>query len=156
MARRAGKASVKDSDVDGAFNRRLVFRKEAFGRLRLSEAQPMDCDRQFVASAFDHDHLCSAVEHLHIVRRDQFLGDARHRIVVAAHNEGTDTYLVKAPQLIGQKPRRLHRGLIAVIEIARKNERVDLLIDADVDNPRKRAPRRIAYEISKLGIAQGK
>jgi len=33
------------------------------------------------------------------------------------------------------KPGRLHRRLLAIVEIAGKQERIDILVDAEIDDP---------------------
>ena len=59
-------------------------------------------------------------------------------VVIAANDEGPDPRLVQAPQLVGEKARGLHRGLLAVVEVAGDHERVDLLGKAEVDDRRRR------------------
>ena len=46
--------------------------------------------------------------------------------MVAADDEDADARLMQPAELFGQKPRRLHRGLVAIIEIAGQQQRVDL------------------------------
>ena len=66
----------------------------------------------------DRDRFGATAEHLHRFRQGQFAGDARFGVVVAADDEGRDPGLMQPSQLIGEKARRLHRGLIAVVEVA--------------------------------------
>ena len=58
------------------------------------------------------------------------------------------------PQLVGEKARRLHRGLLAVIEVAGDQERVDLLDEAEIDDGREGLARRAADELGKRRLAQ--
>ena len=57
-------------------------------------------------------------------------------------------------ELFGEEPRRLHRGLVAVVEVSGEQERVDLLVEAKVDDADEGAPRRVADQLRQVGIAQ--
>ncbi len=56
--------------------------------------------------------------------------------------------------LIGEEPRRRHRGLVAVVEVARQQERIHLLGDAEVDDAHEGLARGVADQRGELGIAQ--
>ena len=62
---------------------------------------------------------------------------------------------MQALHLLGQEPGRLHRGLFAIVEVAGQKKRVDLLVDAQIDDPHESPPRGIADQRGELGIAQG-
>ena len=84
----------------------------------------------------------------------QFPGDARLGVVIAANDEGLDARLVEPSQLVGEKARRLHRRLFAVVEVAGDHERVDLLRQAEIDHGDKGFSRRPADQLGQLRIAQ--
>ena len=84
----------------------------------------------------------------------QLPGDAGLGVVIAANEEGRDARLVEPPQLIGEKARRLHRRLLAVVEVAGDQERVDLFRKAEIDHGDKGFSRRPADQIGEFGIAQ--
>ena len=58
------------------------------------------------------------------------------------------------PQLVGEKPRRLHRRLFAVVKVAGDHERVDLLRQAEINHGDKGFSRRPADQLGELRIAQ--
>ena len=75
-------------------------------------------------------------------------------VVIAANDEGLDARLVEPPELVGEKPRRLHRCLFAIVEVAGDHECVDLLRQAEIDHGDKGFSRRPADQLGQLGIAQ--
>ena len=87
-------------------------------------------------------------------RQGQFPGDARLRVMVAANDKRCDARLVEPSQLIGEKPGRLHRRLLAVIEVAGDQERIHLFRKAQIDHGDKGFSRRPANEIGEFGVAQ--
>ncbi len=129
------------------------FASRLSGRVLLGEADPVDCDVERARRA-PHD-LGAPAEHFRGVRQGQLAGDARLGVVVAADDEGRDAGLVQPPQLIGEEARRLHRRLVAVVEVARDQERVDLLRKAEVDDRDERPPGRAADELGERRLAQG-
>ncbi len=98
--------------------------------------------------------LGAAAEHLDRVRKHQLLGDPRHCVVIAANDEDADAGLVQAADLFRQEARGFHRGLVAVVEIAGKQQSVDLFIETQIDNPDEGAPRRVADQFGEIGVAQ--
>jgi hypothetical protein len=50
-------------------------------------------------------------------------------VVVASDDEDLDVRRIQAAELLGEKARRLHRGLLAIIKIAGEQERVYLLVE---------------------------
>ncbi len=76
------------------------------------------------------------------------------RIVIAADQERADPRLVQAFDLLGQEPGGLHRGLLAVVEVAGQQQRIDLLVDAEVDDPHESLPRGIADQCGELGVTE--
>ncbi len=98
-----------------------------------------------------HD-LGTPAEDLHRGRQDKFLRDLRHGIMIATDLEHGNAGLMQALHLRRQKPRRLHRGLFAVIEIARNNQRIDGLIDAEIDDPINAWRVAIPHQCRKLAL----
>ena len=84
----------------------------------------------------------------------QLPGDARLCVVVAANDKRRDARLVKPSQLIGEKPRRLHRRLLAVVEVAGDQQRIHLFRKAQIDHGDKGFSRRPANEIGEFRVAQ--
>ena len=84
----------------------------------------------------------------------EFLGDTRQRIMIAADDEDLDLRLVQLSDLVGKEAGCLHRRLLAVVQVARKQQRIDLLVEAEVHNPDERLARGIADEIRERGVAQ--
>lgn len=74
--------------------------------------------------------------------------------MVAADDEDTDAGLMQPPDLLGQEPRRLHRGLVAVIEIAGQKQRVDLLVETEVDDAHESTAGRVPDQVGETRIAQ--
>ena len=52
--------------------------------------------------------------------------------MVSADDEYLDIRLVKSPELIGEKARRFHRSLFAVVEVAAEHQRLDFLFETKV------------------------
>ena len=73
--------------------------------------------------------------------------------MIAADDIGPDTRLMKPLHLARQKPGRLHRGLVAVVKVTGDNQRVDLLVDAEIDNGNKSLTRRIADKLGEVAVA---
>ena len=152
VARRAGEAGVQDADIDGVRGRLLEFRQQALRRLWLGEAEAVQDDVQRARTQLHR--LGPPAEHLDGRRQDEFLRDARHRIMIAPHLEDLDAGAMQALHLARQEARRLHRGLVAIIEIASDDERVDLLFKAQVDNGDQRPPRGVADQLRKVAVTQ--
>ena len=93
-------------------------------------------------------------EDLDRIGQGQLPGDARLGVVIAANDKGLDARLVEPPELVGEKPRRLHRCLFAIVEVAGDHECVDVLRQAEIDNGDKGFSRRPADQLGQLGIAQ--
>ncbi len=56
------------------------------------------------------------------------------RVVIAAHDEALDAGLMETTKLACQEAGRLHGGLVAVVKVARDEERVHGLVETQVDN----------------------
>ena len=145
---------MQNPDVHRPLDRWLVARQQAVRGVRLRETQTVNHDARLAGRPLDGNGLGAAAEDLDRLGEDQLLGDARQRIVIAANDEDPDTCLVQAMKLIGEIACRLHRRLIAVIEIAREEERIDLLGEAQIDDAGEGLARRVSDQIGKLGIAQ--
>ena len=76
--------------------------------------------------------------------------------MVAADDEDSNAGLAEPPELFGEKTRRLHRGLVAIVEISGDQERVDLLVQAKVDHPDEGTPGGVADQLRQVGMAQRK
>jgi hypothetical protein len=74
--------------------------------------------------------------------------------VIAADEKDADAGLVQPAQLVGEEARRLHRGLLAVIEIAGDHQRIDPLGKGEIDDADKGLPRRVADQAGEISIAQ--
>ena len=150
----AGETGVQQADVHGALRPRPVFGHEALGRVRLGEAQAMDRHGEIAVCPVDRDGLGLSGEDLDRIGKAEFFGDARQGVVVAPDHEASNAGLVQPPDLLGQEPRRLHRGLLAVVEIPGQQQRVHLLGEAEIDDRHERAPGRVADQIGERRIAQ--
>ena len=107
---------MQHADIDGAGRRLAKLRQQALGRVLLGEAHAVDRDVE--SAGPDRHSVGAAGEHLHGFRQGQFACDAQFGVMVAADDEGRDFGLMQPSQLIGEKARRLHRRLIAVVEVA--------------------------------------
>jgi len=76
--------------------------------------------------------------------------------MVAPDNEDKDASLVQAPELFSQESSRLHRSLLAVVEIAGEQERINLLLEAEIDDPYEGVPSGVADQFRQAGIPQRK
>ena len=123
-------------------------------RVRLCETQAVDRDRKIAVGPVDHDRLGAASKYLHRIRKNQLLCDPRQRVVVAADDKDMDAGLMQPPYLLRQEPRRLHRGLVAVIEIAGQEQRVDLLVETEVNDAHESTAGRVPDQIGEARIAQ--
>ena len=73
--------------------------------------------------------------------------DARQRIVIAANGIDGDVCLVQPLHLTGQKSCRLHRRLVAIVKIAGNHQRIDLLLEAQIDDGDQRLSCRPADQL---------
>ena len=152
MRGRAAKACMQHADVDGAGHRLAELREQALGRMFLGEAHPVDRDVE--RSRREPHGLGAAGKHRDRLRQRQLAGDARLGVMVAADDEGRDLGFVQPSKLIGEKARRLHRGLLAVVEVAGDQERVHFLGEADIDDRRERPARRAADQVGERRLTQ--
>jgi hypothetical protein len=58
--------------------------------------------------------------------------------------------------LVGEEAGRLHRRLVAVIKIARQEQGINLLIEAEIHDTNKRPARGISNEVREFLIPQRK
>ena len=147
-----GKARVHDADIDRTGIGRAVFGQQAIGRLGLGKAHAVDGDIE-PAGGVQHD-LGLLAEDLDALGQHQFLGDFGQGIVIAADLVDGDARLAQPRQLGGEKARRLHRGLFAIIEIAGDDQRIDLFLEAEIDNGDERLAGGIPDQRREVGIAQ--
>ena len=143
------------ADIHGVIDRRFVLADQAFGRVRLGKAQAVDRNGKIASGAGRHDRLGAATKHLDRIRKGQLLCNPRKRVVVAADDENADAGLVQPPNLLGQEPRRLHGRLVAVIEIAGEQQRVDPLVETEIDDAHESAARGVPDQFGEVRIAKG-
>jgi len=74
--------------------------------------------------------------------------------VIAADDEDADARLVEPLQLGREEARRLHRGLVAVIEIAGDEQRIDALGEREIDDGGQRPARGVADQRREISVAQ--
>ena len=74
--------------------------------------------------------------------------------MTAADNEDLDLRLVQLADLVGKEAGCLHRRLLAVVQVARQQQGIDLFADAEVHNPDERSSRGVADETRECGVAQ--
>ncbi len=74
--------------------------------------------------------------------------------MIAANDEDADISRVQLADLVGQEARRLHRGLVAVVQIARQQQGVHPLLQAQLDDARERLPCRIADQFRQFPVPQ--
>ncbi len=153
MTGRAVEAGVHQADIDPIGKRRAKLGQQALGRLRSRKAQAMNGDGK--TAALDLNDLGATGKHLHRRRQDEFLGDARQGIMIAADDIDGDTGLSKPLHLTGQKPRGLHRRLVAIIEIAGNHQRIDLFGEAQIDDGHERLARGVTNQVGERAVAQG-
>jgi hypothetical protein len=146
---------VQYPDVYCVCNRGLVFAQKTFGRVSVCEAQAMYEDRPTSSLTLELVGFGAPSEDLHAFWKSEFAGYTRQVVVVAANYEGPNPCAMEAAQLLGQKTRRLHRGLIAVVEIARDNQCIDLFRKAKLDDSYKGAPGGVADQFGELRISKG-
>ena len=118
----------------------------------LGEAHAVHDDVE--AAPRERHRFRASAEHFHRFRQSQLAGDAGFGVVIAANDEGPDLRLVQAAELIREKARGLHRGLLAVVEVAGDQERVDLFGKAEVDDGGKGFARRAADQLGERRLAQ--
>ena len=128
------------------------FGKQALGRVLLREADAMH--RHLEPAAAERHGLSAPGKDLDRFGQGQLPRDSGLCVVIAANDKGRDARLVEPPQLIGEKPRRLHRRLLAVVEVAGDQQRIDLFRKAEIDHGDKGFSRRPADQISEFRIAQ--
>jgi len=153
MTGRAVEAGVHQPDIDPIGKRRAKLGQQALGRLRSRKAQAVHGDRK--ATALDLNGLGATGKHLHRRRQDEFLGDARQGIMIAADDVDRDIRLSKPLHLTGQKPRGLHRRLVAIIKIAGNHQRIDLFGEAQIDDGHERLARGVTNQVGERAVAQG-
>src|SRR5690348_12091504 len=145
---------MHQADVYRALYGGPVPGEETLRRLRLRKAKTVHHDRQVSALAGDLDGVGPSAEQMHAFRKDELLGDLRQRIVIASNDEDFDACGMQTAKLLGEKTRRLHRGLLAVVEVAGEQECVHLLIETQVDDTHKHLPAGVADELGEPRIAQ--
>ena len=74
--------------------------------------------------------------------------------MIASDDKDLDPRRVQPANLVGEKSGRLHRRLIAVVQIPRQQQRVDLLGQTQIDETDKSTPGRVSDEFSELRIAK--
>ena len=74
--------------------------------------------------------------------------------MIAADNEDLDLGLVQLSDLVRKEAGCLHRRLLAIVQVARKQQGIDLFDEAEVHNPDERLARGVADEIRERGVAQ--
>ena len=74
--------------------------------------------------------------------------------MIAAHDEDLDSGFMQPPDLLGKEPSGFHRGLVAIIEIACQQQRIDLLVETKVDDFDKGAAGCVPNQLGEFGIAQ--
>jgi hypothetical protein len=153
VRRRAAEAGVQHADIDRAGRRLAKLRQQALGRVLLGEAHAVDRDVE--RAGFERHCFGAAGEHFHRFRQGQFARDARFGVMVAADDESRDFGLMQPSQLIGEKTRRLHRGLLAVVEVAGDQQGVDPLGEAKIDDGHERPAGRAADQVGERRLAQG-
>src|SRR5690606_15609205 len=97
-----------------------------------------------------------AAKDMHILWQGQLPGDLRDCVMIAAYDEYVDSRAMQPAHLACQKTRRLHRSLVAIIKIAGEKQRIDALLQAEIDNGLQYLPRRIADQSGNFRIAKGK
>jgi hypothetical protein len=76
--------------------------------------------------------------------------------VIAANDEDADAGLMEPADLRGKESRGLHGGLVAVIEVAGEDQRIDLIGKAQVNDALEGSARGIPDQLSEAGVAQRK
>jgi hypothetical protein len=104
----------------------------------------MDDHGKLTAAPLHLDRLGPPAEDLHLLGEHQLPGDGRAGVVVAPDDEGADARFREPPQLLRQEAGSLHRRLVAVIKIASQEQRIDLLVEAKIDDADEGMPRGIA------------
>lgn len=84
---------MEQADVDRALDRRPVSDEQAFRRVRLREAQPVDRDRR--RRRADLHDVRPGAEGRDAFGQNQFLGDPGQMVVIAADDERGDTGVVE-------------------------------------------------------------
>ena len=143
---------MQHADVDRAIGGTAELRQQAFRRVLVLEADPMHGDVERPTA--QRHGLGPSLEDLYRLRQHQLVGDAGFGVVIAANDESLDSGLVQAAKLIRQKACGLHRGLLAVIEVAGDQKRVDLLRKAKLDHGGEGFPRRSADQVGERRLAQ--
>ncbi len=72
--------------------------------------------------------------------------------MVTADDEDGNVCLVKKAKLVGKEPSRLHGCLVAVIEVAGKQKRVDPFFQANIYDLDERTPGGISDQLGQRGI----
>ena len=143
---------MQHADIDRALMRGAELRQQTLRRVLLREAHAVHDDVQ--AAPRKRDRFRAAAEHFHQLRQGEFARNAGLGVVVAANDEGLDPRLVQAAELVREKARGLHRSLLAVVEVAGDQERVDLLSKRELDHGGKGFARRSADHLRKRRLAQ--
>ena len=138
---------MHESDVDGALDRAPVLAEQAVRRVRLGEAQAVHDDARLPAVPSTGTASAWPPKTLTEFGKVNLLRDPRQCIVIASDDEDADAGLVQPTKLLGEIPRCLHRRLIAVVEVACEEERIDFFVEAKIDGAREGLPRRGADQI---------
>ena len=106
------------------------------------------------SDSLGHHRLAASAEYFHALRHDEFARNPRLGVVIAAHDEGPNPCLVQPPQLRGEEQRRLHRRLVAIVEVAGDHERVHRFVEAQIDDVGERLAGGVAEQPGEIGVAQ--
>ena len=90
------------------------------------------------------------------VRQRQVPGDDRLRIVVPADHEDPNAGLGHPAHLGAEEHRSLHAPEVAVVDVAGDHQRIDSLLEAEIDGPLECLAGGVADHLRDLGVAQCK
>ena len=130
MAGSAAQAGVQQPDIHRVGNLRFEASEQAFRGVGLGETDAVDSNGKDAPLALHGHRRRAAAEDSDRVREDQLPGDPGQGVVVAADDEHPHPSLVQPVDLIGKEPGGLHRSLLAVVEVAREQQGVHLLVEA--------------------------
>ena len=120
MPRSPCEARMHYTNICGSFDWWFESWQQAFRRLRLGKAQAVNRDGDATIGVLDGDGFGATAENRDRLRKRQLSGDLRHCIVITANDEHADACFIQPADLFCKEAGRLHRRLLPVIKIARK------------------------------------
>ena len=142
MTRRSAQTCVHDAHIDRPFAGPGKLSQQRLGCLRAGETQPMKSHVE--ATGGMQDRLRAPSKNRYRVREHKLFRNPRQGVMVSANLQHPDPCLVKARHLRCKEASGLHRRLIAIIEVAGNDERVDAFREAKINDRNESLPTSVS------------